>query len=411
MIENKALVERFLRYVKIDTQSCEDSDTQPSTVKQQDLARMLYRELQELGLNASYDTAHCCVYAALPGTGPALGFIAHMDTSPSASGENVQPRIEENYRGGDIVLRQGSGAQTAILLTPAQFPDLNRHVGEDLIVTDGTTLLGADDKAGVAEIMSLLAYYVAHPEQPHRTICVAFTPDEEVGRGTDHFDTDRFGAKEAYTVDGGKLGEIEYECFNAAAATVTVCGRSVHPGYAKDAMLNALNVAMEYHEKLPANERPEYTEGYEGYYHLDRMEGDVEQATLHYIIRDHDSALFEQRKRTMQTVADAVNDKYRAFLGEDAVKLTVRDQYYNMALLLRDHMQLVTNAEDVFRSLGVTPAVVPIRGGTDGAMLTYRGIPCPNLCTGGYNFHGRFEYASVQEMETVVKALIKLAAG
>ena len=410
MIENKALVERFFRYVRIDTQSDEESKTQPSTAKQHDLAKVLYRELLELGLDAAYDDAHCCVYAVLPGTGPALGFIAHMDTSPSASGANVQPRIEENYPGGDIVLRPKGEGEDAILLSPAQFPDLNRHIGEDLIVTDGTTLLGADDKAGVAEIMSMLAYYAAHSELPHRTICAAFTPDEEVGRGTEHFDTERFGAKEAYTVDGGKLGEIEYECFNAAAATVTIRGRSVHPGYAKDAMLSALNVAMEFHEKLPAAERPEHTEGYEGYYHLDRMEGDVEQTTLHYIIRDHDSARFEQRKRTLQTAADAVNETYRAFLGGDAVALNIRDQYYNMALLLRDHMHLVTNAEDAFRSLGVTPAVVPIRGGTDGAMLTYRGIPCPNLSTGGYNFHGRFEYASVQEMETCVKVLIKLAA-
>ena len=409
MIENKALVERFLRYVKIDTQSCEESETQPSTAKQHDLARLLYRELCDLGLDACYDEDYGYVYAALPGTGPALGFIAHMDTSPSASGTNVRPRIEETYRGGDIVLRPAENGQNAILLSPTSFPELDRHIGEDLIVTDGTTLLGADDKAGVAEIMSMLAYYAAHPERPHRTICVAFTPDEEVGRGTEHFDTARFGAKEAYTVDGGKLGEIEYECFNAAAATVTIRGRSVHPGYAKNAMLNALNVAMEFHALLPAGERPEHTEGYEGYYHLDRMEGDVEQVTLHYIIRDHDSALFAQRKQTMQTIADAVNEKYRAFLGENTVHLSVRDQYYNMAIPLRDHMQLVTNAEDAFRSLGVTPAVVPIRGGTDGAMLTCRGIPCPNLSTGGYNFHGRFEYASVQEMETVVKALIKLA--
>ena len=409
MIENKALIERFFRYVKIDTQSAEEQEAQPSTAKQHDLARLLYRELLDLGLDAFYDEAYGYVYAALPGDGPALGFVAHMDTSPSASGANVRPRLEENYSGGDIVLRQGSETQPAILLSPAAFPDLERHIGEDLIVTDGTTLLGADDKAGVAEIMSMLAYYVAHPELPHRTICVAFTPDEEVGRGTEHFDTDRFGAKEAYTVDGGRLGEIEYECFNAAAAKVTVRGRSVHPGYAKDTMLNALNVAMEFHAKLPANERPEHTEGYAGYYHLDRMEGDVEQATLHYIIRDHDSALFAKRKQTMQTIADAVNEKYRAFLGEDAVTLTVNDQYYNMALLLRDHMQLVTNAEDAFRSLDVVPAVVPIRGGTDGAMLTYRGIPCPNLSTGGYNFHGRFEYASAQEMEACVKALIKLA--
>ncbi len=411
MIENKALVERFFRYVKIDTQSREDQTAQPSTEKQRDLARLLYRELRELGLDAFYDEDYGYVYAALPGSEPALGFIAHMDTSPSASGTNVRPRIEESYRGGDIVLRQGSETQPAILLSPQSFPELNRHIGEDLVVTDGTTLLGADDKAGVAEIMSMLAYYAAHPEQPHRTICAAFTPDEEVGRGTEHFDTARFGAKEAYTVDGGRLGEIEYECFNAAAATVTIRGRSVHPGYAKNAMLNALNVAMEFHALLPADERPEHTEGYAGFYHLSSMEGDVEKATLRYIIRDHDRAIFEQRKKTIAAAGETINSAYRAFLGEEVVSVAIRDQYYNMALAMHEHMTLVTNAEDAFRSLGVTPAVVPIRGGTDGAALTEQGIPCPNLSTGGYNYHGRFEYASVQEMETCVKVLIKLAEG
>ena len=411
MIENQALIERFLRYVKIDTQSADESEAQPSTAKQHDLAKVLYAELRALGLDAVYDEAHCYVYAVLPGEAPALGFIAHMDTSPAASGKNVCPRVEENYQGGDIILKQGSGGEEAVVLSPAQFPDLPRHRGEDLIVTDGTTLLGADDKAGVAEIMSMLAYYTAHPELPHRTICVAFTPDEEVGRGTECFDLEAFGAKEAYTVDGGTLGEIEYECFNAAAAKVVVRGRSVHPGSAKDLMLNALNVAMEFHAMLPAAERPEHTEGYDGFWHLDSVTGDVEQAVLRYIVRDHDRAHFEARKQTLSDVAAYLNQKYRAFLGgHDAVTLTLRDQYYNMAEGLRDHMELVTRAKDALASLGAKPRVAPIRGGTDGAALTARGIPCPNLCTGGYNFHGRFEYASVQEMETCVRLLIALAA-
>ena len=411
MMENKDLLTRFLRYVKIDTQSVEDSSTQPSAEKQHDLARVLYRELCDMGLDAVYDEKHCYVYAVLPGEAPALGFVAHMDTSPAASGKNVRPRMEENYRGGDIVLQQGKSGEDAILLSPAQFPDLLRHVGEDLIVTDGTTLLGADDKAGVAEIMSMLAYYAAHPEVPHRTICAAFTPDEEVGRGTECFDLAAFGAKEAYTVDGGKLGELEYECFNAAAAKVVINGRSIHPGLAKNAMLNALNVAMEFHGMLPVAERPEHTAGYEGFFHLDEVCGDVEQATLRYIVRDHDRAIFETRKERLKTIAAYLNDKYRAFAGgKDVVTLTLRDQYANMAEGMRDHMALVTRAKEALTMLGVTPCVVPVRGGTDGAALTARGVPCPNLCTGGYNFHGRFEYASVQEMETCVKLLIALAA-
>ena len=410
MIDREDLLTRFFRYVKIDTQSAEEQEAQPSTKKQHELAAVLYEELQNLGIDATYDKEHCYVYAVLPGDAPALGFVAHMDTSPAASGKNVQPRIEKNYQGGDIVLKPATETAPAILLTPREFPDLTRHIGEDLIVTDGTTLLGADDKAGVAEIMAMLHYYKTHPDKPHRTICAAFTPDEEVGRGTEQFNEALFGAREAYTVDGGKLGEIEYECFNAAAAKVEIRGRSVHPGSAKHAMLNALGVAMEFHTMLPAAERPEHTEGYEGFYHLDALEGDVENAVLRYIIRDHDKEKFEQRKAFLQKVGDYLNDKYRAFLGGDPVRLTLRDQYYNMAIPMKDHLHLVSDAEQALRDLGVEPAVVPIRGGTDGAALTYRGIPCPNLCTGGYNFHGRFEYASVQEMLTTCELLVKLAA-
>ena len=297
-------------------------------------------------------------------------------------------------------------------MSPEAFPALKDHVGEDLVVTDGTTLLGADDKAGVAEIMELLAYYVAHPEEKHRTICVAFTPDEEVGRGTECFDLDAFGAKEAYTVDGGALGEIEYECFNAAAAKIEITGRSVHPGSAKNLMINALNIAWEFHALLPKEQRPEHTEGYEGFFHLDAVEGDVEHAVLRYIVRDHDFATFEARKARLLKTAAFVNDAHRALAGgQDILTVSLRDQYYNMAIPMQKHMHLVARAEEAMRALGVTPDVRPIRGGTDGAALTAQGVPCPNLCTGGGNFHGRFEYASVQEMEAIVKLLVRLAAA
>ena len=409
MVTNRELIDRFFRYVKIDTQSAEDTGTQPSTAKQHDLASLLYRELCEMGVDAEYDKKHCYVYAKLPGQEPALGFIAHMDTSPAASGKDVKPRIEGNYRGRNIVLRRGNAGTDSVIMRTDDFPELLCHVGEDLIVTDGSTLLGADDKAGIAEIMNLLSYYSAHPELPHRAICVAFTPDEEIGSGTDHFDTKRFGAEEAYTVDGGKLGEIEYECFNAAAARVEIKGRSVHTGDAKNAMLNALMVGMEFHSLLPVAERPEHTEGYEGFYHLGKMEGCVDHACLRYIIRDHDYDKFQARKAFMTEAAEFINEKYRAFAGSDVIRITLRDQYYNMAIPLKDHMELITRAQNAMQELGIEPIILPIRGGTDGAKLTYMGIPCPNLCDGGYNFHGRYEYASVQEMEKSAELLILLA--
>ena len=402
------ITERFLNYTKFDTQSSEESESVPSTSKQLIFANYLKEELERVGLSDVEMDEMGYIYATLKANTkkktPTIGFISHYDTSPDCSGANIKARIVRNYDGGDIELSEG------IVSSPSKFPELKAHVGEDLIVTDGTTLLGADDKAGVAEIMAMLHYYKTHPDKPHRTICAAFTPDEEVGRGTEQFSEALFGAREAYTVDGGKLGEIEYECFNAAAAKVEIRGRSVHPGSAKHAMLNALGVAMEFHAMLPAAERPEHTEGYEGFYHLDALEGDVENAVLRYIIRDHDKEKFEQRKAFLQKVGDYLNDKYRAFLGGDPVRLTLRDQYYNMAIPMKDHLHLVTNAEQALRELGVEPAVVPIRGGTDGAALTYRGIPCPNLCTGGCNFHGRFEYASVPEMLTTCELLVKLAA-
>ena len=300
-------------------------------------------------------------------------------------------------------------AAGSVILRPSDFPELLSHIGEDLIVTDGATLLGSDDKSGVAEIMNLFSYYTAHPDLPHRTICAAFTPDEEVGRGTENFDIERFGAHEAYTVDGGKLGEIEYECFNAASVTVEITGRSVHTGDAKNSMINAVLAGMEFNALLPVSDRPEHTEGYEGFYHLSTMEGGVDHALIKYIIRDHDSEKFAYRKEFMKKAAAFINDKYRELAATDIIKLTIRDQYYNMAIPMKDHMELVTRVKDAMGELGIEPIVLPIRGGTDGAALTYRGIPCPNLCTGGYNFHGRYEYASVQEIERSAELLILIA--
>ena len=411
MITNQNLINRFIRYVGIDTQSNEESAEQPTTTKQRDLAGLLYSELCEMGVQAVYDEEHCYVYAKLPGEEPAIGFVAHMDTSPAASGCGVTPHIVENYPGGNIVLREATSGADAILLRPSDFPELRNHVGEDLIVTNGTTLLGSDDKSGISEIMNLFEYYTTHPEQKHRTICAAFTPDEEVGRGTENFDIEQFGAREAYTVDGGGLGELEYECFNAAAAKIEITGRSVHPGDAKNTMLNAILIGMEFNALLPANERPEYTEGYEGFYHLSEVKGGVDSAKLKYIIRDHDSEKFTARKEFMKAAAALINARYRLAAGGDVLSISIRDQYYNMAIHLKDHMELITRAKEALQTLGIEPVVSPIRGGTDGAALTYMGIPCPNLCTGGYNFHGRFEYASVQELEKCAELLILLAAA
>ena len=408
MTTNTELIERLFRYVKIDTQSDEEASSQPTSAGQHDLAKLLYEELSEMGVEAHYDTEHCYVYAKLPGEEPAIGFVSHMDTSPACSGKNVNPRIIENYQGQNIVLGEIPAGGSAIL-RPSDFPELLSHIGEDLIVTDGATLLGSDDKSGVAEIMNLFSYYTAHPDLPHRTICAAFTPDEEVGRGTENFDMELFGAREAYTVDGGKLGEIEYECFNAASATVEVTGRSVHPGDAKNSMINAVLAGMEFNALLPVSDRPEHTEGYEGFYHLSTMEGGVDHALIKYIIRDHDSEKFAYRKAFMKKAAAFINDKYRELAATDIIKLTIRDQYYNMAIPMKDHMELVTRVKDAMGELGIEPIVLPIRGGTDGAALTYRGIPCPNLCTGGYNFHGRYEYASVQEIERSAELLILIA--
>ena len=398
-------IEKFLRYVKVDTQSDDTTGTSPSTMKQHDLARMLKDELIEIGASdVTYDEEHCYVYDTIPSNmedgkeRPAIGFVAHMDTSDEVSGKDVKPRIIENYDGSDINL----AADGSVVLAPADFPELLNHKGEDLIVTDGTTLLGADDKAGVSEIMAMAETLLKDPSHKHGEIKIAFTPDEEIGAGTAYFDIEKFGAKYAYTVDGGKLGELEYENFNAAEGIIKVNGRSVHPGDAKNKMINAALICYEFHALLPVFMNPMYTEKREGFFHLTEVQGGTEKATASYIIRDHDEKLFEEKKQLFLSAAEFINKKY----GEGTVEVSVRDQYYNMIEKIRPHMHLVDNAKAVMEELGITPIDSPIRGGTDGAALSYKGLPCPNLCTGGYNYHGKYEYASIQEMRKVVDILL-----
>ena len=396
-MDQHSLVERFLRYVKIDTRSDEDSATHPSTAKQHKLAELLAEELKDLGLTVDYDVEHCYIYAYLgPSEGNTqedLGFIAHLDTSPAVSGKDVKPYIIRSFDGHDDIL------------DPDEFPELKNHIGEDLIRTDGTTLLGADDKAGVAEIMEMLAYFKANPDVSHRGIAVAFTPDEEIGEGTLFFDLHRFHAKQAYTVDGGKFGVLEYECFNAAMATVEIKGRSVHTGSAKGIMINASILATEFINLIPADERPENTEGYEGFYYLDNIRSDCEHARMQFLIRDHDKEKFEGRKEYMLDAAFTINERY----GMELCSLRIDDQYPNMKMFLGDHMDLIERAKEAVRQAGGDPTSEPVRGGTDGAILSSRGLPCPNLSTGGYNYHSRYEYASIPEMQKSLEVLIKLA--
>ena len=396
-MDQHSLVERFLRYVKIDTRSDEDSATHPSTAKQHKLAELLAEELKDLGLTVDYDVEHCYIYAYLePSEGNTeedLGFIAHLDTSPAVSGKDVKPYIIRSFDGHDDIL------------DPEEFPELKNHIGEDLIRTDGTTLLGADDKAGVAEIMEMLAYFKANPDISHRGIAVAFTPDEEIGEGTLFFDLNRFHAKQAYTVDGGKFGVLEYECFNAAMATVEIKGRSVHTGSAKGIMINASILATEFINLIPADERPENTEGYEGFYYLDNIRSDCEHARMQFLIRDHDKEKFEGRKEYMLDAAFTINERY----GSELCSIRIDDQYPNMKMFLGDHMDLIERAKEAVRQAGGDPTSEPVRGGTDGAILSSRGLPCPNLSTGGYNYHSRYEYASIPEMQKSLEVLIRLA--
>ena len=400
-------IDNFLRYVKVDTCSDEESPSMPSTMKQHNLAAMLVEELTAMGAGEiTYDKEHCYVYASIPASegcekAPVLGFIAHMDTSPAVSGTDVKPRLVEQYDGGDIVLNEKEN----IVLKVEDFPEIGKYVGQDLIVTDGTTLLGADDKGGIAEIMAMAEYFLTHPEEKHGKIRIGFTPDEEVGRGADYFEVKLFGADFAYTVDGGALGELEYENFNAAGAKLHVYGRNVHPGSAKGKMKNAILIAQEFQSLLPIFQNPMYTEKYEGFFHLDSISGTVEEVRADYIIRDHDKQLFEQKKEMFLNAAAFLNQKY----GEGTVVVDMKDSYYNMKEVIAPHMHLIDNAAEAMKELEIQPKVTPIRGGTDGARLSFMGLPCPNLCAGGENFHGKYEYACVQSMEKITELLIKIA--
>ena len=399
------LVERFLKYVSFDTQSSDETGVTPSTDKQMVFARYLKTELEGLGLEDIELDEHGYLYATLPANidkpVPTVGFIAHMDTSPDCSGANVNPRIVENYDGSDIVLC----AEEGIILSPTQFPELLEHKGEDLIVTDGKTLLGADDKAGIAEIVAAMAWLKEHPEVKHGRIRVGFNPDEEIGMGAHKFDVEKFGCEFAYTMDGSEVGELEFENFNAAGAKFTVKGRNVHPGYAKGKMINSMLVANYLMSLLPADETPATTEGYEGFYHLVGLQGEVEQTTISYIIRDHDRTRFEARKQFMQSLVEKVNAHY----GEPLVSLDMKDQYYNMREKIEPVMYVIDIAKQAIESVGIKPQVKAIRGGTDGAQLSFKGLPCPNIFAGGLNFHGRYEFAPIQSMEKAMQVVVKIA--
>ena len=398
------LKERFLKYVSYDTQSSEESETFPSTDKQKVLLEALRDEMKDLGMTEVAMDRYGYVMGTIPATpgcenAPVIGFIAHVDTSPDMSGKDVHPRVIEEYDGGDIVL---NGQLT---MKVSEFPELSFFKGHTLIHTDGTTLLGADDKAGVAEIMTAAEYLLTHPELRHGKIRIGFTPDEEVGRGVDYFNVEAFGADFAYTVDGGMEGELEYENFNAASAKIEIQGRNVHPGYAKAKMINALDVACELQTLLPAEQRPQYTEGYEGFYHCVAVNGTVEQASVSYIIRDHDAEKFEQKKVFLWACVDLLKKKY----GDNVLKLTIKDQYFNMRKMVEPHPQLIDKALRAMEEAGVKPLVRPIRGGTDGARLSFMGLPCPNLFTGGMNFHGKFEYCSLTTMRKAQQVILNLA--
>lgn len=402
------ILDRFLRYVAIDTQSDENSESQPSAAKELDLLKLLCKELNDMGVEATLDE-YGYVMGTLPSNidkkVPAIGFIAHVDTSPDASGADIKPQIIENYDGSDIALKGVPG----LYLKPSEFPELLAHKGETIITTDGTTLLGADDKAGVAEIMNAVQYMVEHPEFKHGDIKIGFTPDEEIGRGVVKFDVKRFGADYAYTMDGGEIGELEFENFNAASAKIRIQGRNVHPGYAKDKMKNAILIGMEFNDLLPIGQRPELTEGYDGFFHIISFKGAVEEADFGYIIRDHDRKKFEEKKELIEQCVKFINVKY----GEGTATLEVKDQYYNMREQVEPYYFIVETAVKAMEMAGVKPKIQPIRGGTDGANLSFKGLPCPNIFAGGMNFHGKMEFAPLENIEKaseVVLNIIKLYA-
>jgi len=398
------VVDNFIRYVKIDTESDPNSKTCPSTAKQLDLAKLLEQELVSLGLSDVSLDKNGYVMATLPANidkdTPVIGWVAHMDTSPDMSGAHVSPQFVENYDGEDILLNQAEN----IILSPKDFPDLKNYVGQTLITTDGKSLLGADDKAGIAEIMAAVEYLINHPEIKHGTIKIGFTPDEEIGRGADLFDVEKFGADFAYTLDGGEIGELEYENFNAAGARIVIKGRSVHPGSAKNKMINAINIAMDIAGMLPPQQRPEHTEKSEGFFHLARFDGSIENTSLLYIIREHDKDIFAWQKSLIQKAVDYANFKY----GEGLVSLELQDQYYNMKEKILPVMHIVNTAKAAIEACGIQPKIIPVRGGTDGARLSYEGLPCPNLFTGGHNYHGRFEFIPTHAMEKAVEVILKI---
>ena len=397
------ILDRFLRYVAVDTKSDPESDSQPSASKELNLLKMLCDELVAMGVEATIDE-YGYVMGSIPSNCgkdvPAVGFIAHADTAPDAPGDNIKPQIIENYDGSDIPLKGVPG----LSLKPSEFPELNLYKGQTLITTDGTTLLGADDKAGIAEIMNAVQYIVENPDFKHGDIKIGFTPDEEIGRGVVKFDVAKFGAKYAYTLDGGQVGELEYENFNAAGATIRIQGRNVHPGTAKGKMKNAILIGMELNALLPVDQRPEHTEGYEGFYHLISFKGEVETATFSYIIRDHDMGLYEQKKAYMQKCVDFINEKY----GEGTALLDMKHQYYNMRQQVEPHYHIVEKAMKAMEMEGITPKVQPIRGGTDGANLSFMGLPCPNIFAGGHNFHGKMEYVPLESMEKASRVILNI---
>ena len=401
-----SLTKRFIKYITVSTDSNPDSNVCPSSESQWDLAKIIVEDLENIGLEDITLDENCYIMATLPGNCkdkniPTIGFIAHMDTAPSYNGVGIKPRIVENYDGKDIILN----SEENIILSPNDFGHLKNYIGKDLIVTDGTTLLGADDKAGITEIIEAVKYLKEHPEIKHGDIRIGFTPDEEIGRGANYFDVEKFNCKFAYTIDGGEIGELEYENFNAASATIKIVGRDIHPGSAKNAMINSLMIAMELNSMLPVEQRPEYTENYEGFYLLDELKGDVENTIMKYIIRDHSMKKFNEKKTLIKNAVEYLKLKYK----DAKIEIEVKDSYYNMREKIESVMEIIDIVKKSMEEIGITPNIKPIRGGTDGARLSYKGLPCPNIFTGGHNFHGKFEYIPIQSMEKARDLIIKIA--